>query len=134
MLCTIVFASVTMTPFLYMDAQEGRHYVQRWKPNYAADQFVSKTNVNAYSRAHIQLGNANCVGLLCNTRDTAYIIHRKDGIDCIAACLWATSDPSLEEFSALREWCDVMDVDQFSGHLMQDEVERNLWMLSFYKM
>ena len=122
-----------LTPHLFMDPQQGRRYVQRWKPNFVMQQLVSKTSLNAYSRAYIQLGDEHCVGLLCNQRDAAYIIHRIDGTDCIVACLWPAGEPILEEFEALREWCETLNVTRLSGRQLTEQAERDLWMLSSYR-
>lgn len=122
-----------LTPFLYLDPSDAVQYVVRWRPQTIAGQVVSATGVNAYARARIQLRDPKCVGMLVNIRNTAYVLHKTNETTyAIACCLWPRGSPSLEEFRALREWCDTMLPVSPDAHLLDDDVERELWDLSIF--
>jgi hypothetical protein len=125
---------MALIPFLFLDASNAaNNYMEHWKPQMVAGQLVSVGGVNAYTSARIHIQHPDCVGMLVNLHDTGYVIHRRDDATYdIACCLWPTGEPSLQGFRDLREWCDSMLDVRVNGTSLEDDLERELWELSFF--
>ena len=122
-----------LVPFLFLDPSNAGCFVGRWRPQLVAEQIVSVSGVNAYSRARIKLRHPDCVGMLINVNNVGYILHKTDETYEIASCLWPSGSPTLQAFRELREWCDCMIPDiEVRAARLEDTVERELWELSVF--
>lgn len=125
---------MSLIPFLFLAPSDASLFVGRWQPQIVAGQILSVSGVNAYARARIMIRDPECVGMLVNLRNTAYVVHGTgESSYQVASCLWAGGTPSLQEFRHLREWCDCMLSDAYVGaERLEDELERELWELSMF--
>lgn len=127
--CVFVYG---LTSFLYLDPNAARKYVRRWRPQQLGDTLVSVSGIHCYTRAIIQLHKEDCIGMVSNVRDVAFVLHgggdRDPFRDFVACCLWRTG-PSVEEFRDLHEWYETMMPKGriLDGSLLFDQVEREMW-------
>jgi hypothetical protein len=123
-----------LVPLLFLDPSDAGCFLGRWRPQLVAEQIVSVSGVNSYARARINLRHPDCVGMLTNVDNVAYIIHRTNQTYEIVCCLWPSGSPTLQAFRDLREWCicTIPDIE-FNAERLDDTTERNLWELSVFE-
>ena len=126
----LVFSTVmTYASFLYLDVTQSKSYLNRWRPQFAADRLVSVTSVSDYVRARISLENDSMGSLVSEQGDVVFVLGKEDGFTVpLLSILAQDVGTKLEACRDLRAWNHITEWD---ASLLGEE-DTTIWEVSQY--
>jgi|MDTB01.3.fsa_nt_gb hypothetical protein len=117
--------------FLFLDVCNTRHYLNRWRPQYAAERLVSVTDLQDYVKARLSL-ETDCVGSLISD-DVVFVLSTENTFTIHLKCILAQDrTKKIDACRDLRSWvsdnCPMIELN--SSYL--PESDRTAWEVSKY--
>ena len=135
----VLLSSAVMCTYMhvYLDPSAASAYATHWRPQLAAENVVSVSGLNMYTRARIALTDENCAGAVLQFSATGHpcmFFLKRDEFDNlhISCILWNASKQMFNDMRALRTWYDSRFVDDLYGNKLVDDMERKTWDLTSY--
>lgn len=127
----LVMSSVMMpcASFLYLDVTQSKSYLNRWRPQFAADRLVSVTSVSDYVRARICLENDSMGSLVSKQGDVIFVVGKGEGFTVpLLSILAQDVGTKLDACRDLRAWNHITKWDP----TLLGEEDTTIWEVSQY--
>ena len=123
--------NLTYVPFLFLDVRNTRHYLNRWRPQYAAERLVSVTDLQDYVKARLSL-ETDCLGSLISA-DVVFVLGTKSTFTIYLKYILAQDrTKKIDACRDLRSWvsenCPMIELN--SSYL--PDSDRTAWEVSQY--